>query len=140
MTRLYYPPNHTLNTLKAVISGSKTRKQIADELEISPNTAKNKIHDPVHLELLEKNGNKYEATDEARRLVQLQEDEILEERFLDLPGVKDVLNQLENGGVTAEEIGRIISFETGSGAADAERSRNTDRSILGGFTDWISVR
>lgn len=131
--RLYYPPNHTLDTLKAIISGSKTREQIADDLGVSPNTAKNKIHDPLHLGLIEKNDHRYVATDDARRLVQLQEEDILEERFLNLPGVNEVLDRLKNGGATAEEIGRIISFETGSGAADAKRFEEYGRV----YTRWI---
>jgi len=125
--RLYYPPNHTVDTLKAVISGSQTPEQIADDLDVSVRTVRNKLHDPLHLELIEKDGDKYEATDEARRLVQLQDDEVLEERFVDFPGVQDVLSQIENGGITVEELGRIISFETGSGAADEETFRRYGR-------------
>lgn len=132
-TRLYFPPSHTLDTLKAVISGSKTEEQIADELGISPNTAKNKVHDPLHLGLIERDGEKYEGTDEARRLVQLQDDDVLEDRFVDLPGVESVLERLENGGATAEEIGRIISFETDSGATDTETFKQYGRV----YAQWI---
>jgi len=119
-TRLYYPPNHTVETLQAIISGSQTPEEIADDLGISVRTVKNKLHDPLHLNLIEENDRKYEATEEARRLVQLQDDDVLKERFVDLPGVPDVLDKIEDGGVTVEEIGRIVSFETESGAADVE--------------------
>ena len=119
--RLYRPPSHTLDTLRAIISGNRTTEQIADELGVKPNTAKNKIHDPLHLGLIEANDGTYEATDDARRLVQLEETEILKDQFVELPGVGDVLDRLENGGITTEEVGRIISFETESGAADTER-------------------
>lgn len=131
--RLYYPPSHTLDTLKAIISGSQTKEQIADELGISPKTAKNKLHDPLHLGLIKSDDGTYEATDEARRLVQLQDDDVLEDRFVNLPGVEDVIERLENGGATAEEIGRIISFETESGAADADTFKKYGRV----YARWI---
>lgn len=125
--RLYYPPNHTVDTLKAVISGSQTTEQIAEDLDVSVRTVRNKLHDPLHLELIERDSDKYEATDEAQRLVQLQDDDVLEERFVDLPGVQDVLGQIENGEITVEELGRVISFETESGAADEETFRRYGR-------------
>lgn len=131
--RLYYPPRHTLETLRAVISGNTTREQLADALDVGTNTAWNKIHDPKHLGLIEANNGTYEATEEARRLIQLQDNEVLEDRFTALPGVQNVLNQLENGGTTAEEIGRVVSFETNSGAADAERFRDYGRV----YAQWI---
>lgn len=132
-TRLYYPPDHTVDTIRAVIRGNNTVEQIAEELGIGENTAMNKIHDPLHLGLIEKDGDKYKATEEARRLVQLEDDEVLEGRFVKLPGVEDVVDRVENGGVTSEEIGRIISFETGSGAADAKRFKEYGRV----YARWI---
>lgn len=131
--RLYYPPNHTVDTLKAVISGSQTTEKIAEDLDIGVRTVRNKLHDPLHLELIEKDDDKYEVTDEARRLVQLQDDDVLEERFVDLPGVQDVLSQIENGGLTVEELGRVISFKTESGAADEETFRRYGRV----YAKWI---
>lgn len=131
--RLYYPPNHTVDTLKAVISGSQTTEQIAEDLDVGVRTVRNKLHDPLNLELIEWDGDKYEATDEARRLVQLEDDDVLEERFVDLPGVQDVLDKIENGGITVEELGRVISFETESGAADEETFRRYGRV----YAKWI---
>lgn len=122
-TRLYYPPSHTIETLRAVLSGNDTLEKLANELDVSPNTARNKIHDPQHLGLLKRVDETYEVTDEARRLIQLDDKSILEDRFQELPGVQKVLNQIEEKEITAEKIGRIISFETGSGAADEERFR-----------------
>lgn len=132
-SRLYYPPNHTLDTLKAVISGSQTPEQIAADLDVGVRTVRNKLHDPLRLELIESDGDKYEAADEARRLVQLQDDDILRERFVDLPGVEDALGRIENGGITVEELGRIISFETESGAADEETFERYGRV----YAKWI---
>jgi len=131
--RLYYPPNHTVDTLKAVISGSQTKEQVAEDLDVGVRTVRNKLHDPLHLELIEKDGHKYEATDEARRVVQLQDDDVLEERFVNLPGVQDVLGQIENGGITIEELGRAISFKTESGAADEQTFRRYGRV----YAKWI---
>jgi len=120
-TRLYYGPDHTLEALKAVISGNQTKNQIADELGITERTATNKLHDPRHLGLIDKTDERYKATEEARHLIQLQDNSILEERFRQLPGVEEVLTQVESGEANPEGIGRIISFETNSGAADSER-------------------
>lgn len=127
-TRLYYAPSHTIETLKAIISGNDTREKLADELGVTTNTVKNKVHDPRHLRLIEGENGSYTATDDARRLIQLEDEDVLESRFKELPGVEDVLEELEDGGITTEEVGRIISFETGSGASSAER-----------FTEYGSV-
>lgn len=118
--RLYKPPSHTLETLRSVISGSNTREEIAEDLGVTAKTANNKIHDSLHLGLIKRVDGKFKATDEARRLIQLQDDSILEDRFVNLPGVEEVLDSIEEGGITPEEIGRIISFETESGAANTE--------------------
>ena len=132
-SRLYHRPKNTLETLKAVISGSQTQEQIADDLDVGVRTVKNKLHDPLHLGLIEKDGDKHEADDEARRLVQLQDDDVLKEQFVNLPGVQDVLEQIENGSITVEELGRIISFETESGAADEDTFERYGRV----YAKWI---
>jgi len=131
--RLYYPPNHTVDTLKAVVSGSQTKEQVAEDLDVGVRTVRNKLHDPLHLELIKKNGDKYEATDEARRLVQLQDHDVLEERFVNLPGVQDALDRIENDGITNEELGRVISFKTESGAADEQTFKRYGRV----YAKWI---
>jgi len=131
--RLYKPPENTLDVLKAVISGSNSKEQIADELGVTLKTAETKIHDPLHLGLIEKDGDEYEATDEARRIVQLEDEDVLEERFVDLPGVTEVLDRLENGGVDIDEVGRVISFKTESGAAKEE----TFKQYGAVYTRWI---
>ena len=120
-TRLYKPPSHTLESLKAVISGNDTRGKLADELDLSASSVMNKTHDARHLGLIESKNGKYTATDDARRLVQLEEDDVLRSRFVELPGVEEVLNRLEDEELDVEDIGRIISFKTESGASDAER-------------------
>lgn len=120
-TRLYKPPSHTIETLQAVISGNDTDEKVADELGISTISVKNKTHDARHLGLIESENGKYTATDDARRLVQLEEDEVLRSRFVELPGVEEVLDRLEAEELDAEDVGRIISFKTNSGASDTER-------------------
>ncbi|WP_152043485.1 AAA-associated domain-containing protein [Salinigranum salinum] len=132
-SRLYYRPSNTLQTLKAVISGSQTPEQIADDLGVGVRTVRNKLHDPLHLGLVEWDGDKYDATNEARRLVQLQDVDVLEERFVDLPGVQSVLGQIKNDRITIEELGRVISFETESGAADEETFERYGRV----YAKWI---
>lgn len=119
-SRLYYRPNNTIETLKSIISGSRTTEQIADDLNVGVKTVRNKIHDPLHLDLIESDGDEYRATEEARQLVQLQDDDILKDRFVELPGVEDVLGRMENDALTVEDIGRVISFKTESGAADKD--------------------
>lgn len=131
--RLYYPPNHTIETLRAVVSGSKTTEKIADELGVSENTAQNKIHDPLHLGLIEEDNGKYEPTKDAKRVVQLDDESAMEETFLELPGVEQVLEEIENGGATTEKVGRIISFETDSGAAKESTFKNYGRV----YANWI---
>lgn len=118
--RLYNRPQSTLETLRSVISGSKTPEEIADDIDVSVRTVHNKVHDPLHLGLIENNDGEYGPTKEARRLIQLEDNGVLRDRFVELPGVDDVLDRIENGGATVEEVGRIISFETESGAAEKE--------------------
>lgn len=131
--RLYKPSSHTIETLRAVVSGSKTTEQIADKLGVSENTAQNTIHDPLHLGLIEEDDGKYEPTKDAKRVVQLDEVGAMEEPFLELPGVERVLDEIENGGTTTEKVGRIISFETDSGAA----KESTFKSYGRVYADWI---
>lgn len=120
-TRLWNYPEETIEVLSAVLSGADDQNKIAEKIDCSRNTVRNKVHDPVHLGLINKNDSSYDADDEARRIVQLNDYSLLEEKFLSLPGVGQIEDRLENKGeIHYEEIGRIISFETESGAAKEE--------------------
>ena len=135
--RLYKPPENTLDVLKAVISGNKSKEQIAEELGVTPKTAVTKIHDPLYLGLIEKEGDEYEATDEARRIVQLGDEGVLEERCVDLPGVAEVLDRLENGGATLRKLAGLLALKLNLGPQKKRHSGNMGQSMLGGFTVLI---
>lgn len=122
--RLYYGPSHTVDVVGAVISGNDTIEKLADELDLGERTVINKVHDPRVLGLIEKEDGSFEASDDARRLIQLQDRSVLEEPLRDLAGVETVLDRLEDEDLTTEDVGRIISFETESGASTEERFRD----------------
>lgn len=127
-TRLTHRPRHTEDVLKAIVSGSRSREQIAEKLDIGTRTAQNKLHDPRHLGLIQKTeADEYKATEDARRLIQLQERDVLIPQFKELPGVPKIIEEAENGGITTEQAGRLVSFETGSGAADEDTFREYGR-------------
>lgn len=133
-SRLWNYPSETKEVLGAVISGSQSYEDIAEEIGCAKSTAENKAHDPRHLNLIRTEDGKILAEQEARRIIQLNDHSILEERFLDLPGTSKVIHQLEEeGSITFEEIGRIISFETGSGAAKPKTFQHYGRI----YANWI---
>lgn len=121
--RLYYRPPHTVDVVGAVISGNDTIEKLAEEFGMGERTMVNKVHDPRVLGLIEKEEGSFEASENARRLIQLQDRSVLEGPFRELAGVEDVLDRLEDEELTTEDVGRIISFETESGASTAERFR-----------------
>lgn len=131
--RLYYPPDHTEDVLRKVTSGASTVDDLADRLGYVSKTASNKVHDAVVLGLIERDENRLSVSDEGRRVVQLQDKEPLETAFCDLGGVAKILNRIEGEPVSVEEIGRIISFETGSNAAAENTFKNYGRV----YGEWI---
>lgn len=132
--RLYYGPQHTVEVLAAIISGDDTQEKLAEELGISERTVYNKTHDPKLLSLIEKVDGQYETSKEARRLVQLDDKSVLEDLFTELEGIEPVLQTLREDGMTTEEVGRLISFETESGASTPQRFRDYG----GVYADWLA--
>lgn len=136
--RLYYGPSHTLAVVGAVISGNDTIEKLADELDLGERTVVNKVHDPRILGLIEKDGGSFEFSKEAREIIQLEERSVLEEPFRALAGVETVLDRLEDEELTTEDVGRIISFETESGASTEERFRDYGR-IYAKWFDFLDL-
>lgn len=136
--RLYYGPSHTVDVVGAVISGNDTNEKIAEELGVGERTVFNKVHDPRILGLIEKEDGSYEASEDARRLIQLQDRSVLEEPLRALAGVETVLERLEDEELTTEEVGRIISFESESGASTEQRFRDYG-SIYAKWFDFLDL-
>lgn len=132
--RLYRRPKHTEDVLGEITSGASTTEEVADGLGNSRKTAMNKIHDGVILGLINREDGHLSVTEDARRIVQLQDLTLLREAFEKLPGVSKLLNQIQDESMTFEEAGRLISFETKSGAA-AEDTFRTYGSV---YAHWIS--
>lgn len=136
--RLYYGPSHTLDVVGAIISGNDTREKLADELDLGERTVINKVHDPKILGLIEKEDGSFEFSKAARELIQLQKRSVLEEPFRALAGVETVLDRLEDEDLTTEDVGRIISFETESGASTEERFREYGR-VYARWFDFLDL-
>lgn len=133
-TRLYNRPPKVLETLSTVVGGATSNHEVAEELELSENAVKNYIHDVRGLELVEKRNGELNYTKEARRVVQLQDDEILEEKFLELPGVTGILERIDKErSISFEDIGRLVAFETESNATDP----NTFRAYGLVYAKWL---
>ena len=120
--RLYYKPSVTETVLKSVVKGATTQKELAEELGCAEKTVLNKVHDPIHLELLENDDGTYAVTDEddVMRLLQLEDRSVLKQRFLDMPGVEDVREELNGGQLSFKRIGQLISYHTDSKAIEKD--------------------
>lgn len=138
-SRLWKYPEETINTLKAILSGNSTKSELADTLEISESSVNNILHDPRHLNLVERSEGQYEVSDEVREIIQLENYEILEEKFTDLPGVEKIKEELdEKGSLDAERIGRLVSFETESGASATKTFQNYGL-VYATWFDWLDL-
>lgn len=136
--RLYYPPEHTDEVLRETTSGASTVEDLAEGLGIAPKTASNKVHDPVVLGLINRGNNELSVSEDGRRVVQLEDTSPLESAFRELPGVPEVLDRIEDESVDVEEIGRLISFKTGSNAAAESTFRNYGR-VYGEWIDYLDL-
>lgn len=136
--RLYYPPEHTEDVLREATSGASTVEGLAEGLGIASRTASNKVHDPSVLGLIDRDDNELSVSEDARRVVQLKDTSPLENAFHELPGVSEVLDRIEDDSVEVEEIGRLISFETGSNAAADSTFRNYGR-VYGEWIDYLDL-
>jgi hypothetical protein len=127
-TRLYKDPSYTIRAVKAIVGGNDTDEGLADSMGVSPNSVPNYTHDPRALGLIGKRDGVYQATDKAKRLVQLQDDSVLRDPFLQLNGVGTITERLqEEGTISFEQLGRIIAFETGSNATEEGTFRDYGR-------------
>lgn len=136
--RLFRRPKHTEDVLGEITSGAPTTKEVAEGLGNSRKTALNKIHDGVLLGLINREDGHLSVTEDARRVVQLQDLTPLCEAFEELPGVSKLLNQIEDDSMTFEEAGRLISFETKSGAASEELFRKYG-AIYAHWVDYLDL-
>jgi DNA-binding MarR family transcriptional regulator len=136
--RLYYPPDHTEEVLRKATSGASTIEDLADLLGYTPETTSNKVHDPVVLGLIERDDNQVIGSEDARRVVQLEDTTPLKNAFTELPGVQEVLDRIEEEPVDVEEIGRLISFNTGSNAAAESTFKNYGR-VYGQWIDYLDL-
>lgn len=136
--RLYYPPDHTEEVLRKATSGASTIEDLADLLGYTPETTSNKVHDPVVLGLIERDDNQLIVSEDARRVVQLEDTTPLKNAFTELPGVQEILDRIEEESVDVEEIGRLISFNTGSNAAAESTFKNYGR-VYGQWLDYLDL-
>lgn len=133
--RLYYGPKNTTRVLRQVIKGATTTEDLAEELNLSSRTIHNRVHDPAALGLIDRSQEEYKISNkkEVLKLFQLEDKTVLETRFLDLPGVEEVRDELNGGRITFERIGRLISFHTNSEAIEKETFVTYGRI----YADWF---
>ncbi|MFC6719170.1 AAA-associated domain-containing protein [Natrialbaceae archaeon GCM10025810] len=136
--RLYKPPSHTVEVLGEATSGASTVEDLADSLGCVTRTASNKVHDPAILGLIEREDNELSVSEDARRVVQLKDTSPLENAFRELPGVPQLLDRIEDETMGVEEIGRLVSFETGSNAAADSTFQNYGR-VYGEWIDYLEL-
>lgn len=133
--RLYYGPEVTESVLRHVIKGANTREELAERLNCSEKTVYNKVHDPKILGFLARQDSEYVITDkdELMGLFQLDERGVLKERFLHLPGVSEVNDQLNGGDLSFIRVGRLIAYYTDSEAIDEEAFETYGRT----YANWF---
>lgn len=132
--RLYQPPSHTNEVLQSITTGSSTVEAVADDLNYTPKTVSNKVHDAVVLGLVERDDNDVSISGDARRIVQLKDKTPYRERFKNLTAVPELLERISEDALDIEEVGRIVSFETGSNAGAVETFRTYGRV----YAEWIN--
>lgn len=133
--RLYYGPKNTTRVLRHVIKGATTTEGLAEEMDLSPRTIHNRVHDPAALGLIDRSQDEYQIShkEEVLKLFQLEDKTVLETRFLELPGVEEVRDELNGGRITFERIGRLISFHTNSEAIEKDTFVTYGRV----YADWF---
>jgi hypothetical protein len=120
--RLYYRPEVTAEVLRTVIKGATTQQELSEEMGVAYRTVHNRVHDPIALGFLTRNDSTYEIIDkeDVMKYFQLEDKTVFKSRFVDLPGVKEVRDELDGGQITYERIGRLISYHTNSDAIEEE--------------------
>lgn len=138
--RLYNGPPITESVLRSVVKGATTQNELAEELGCAKQTVFNQIHDPIHLGLLESDNGEYSITDEddVMRLLQLEDRSVLKQRFLDMPGVEEVREELNGGQLSFKRIGQLISYHTDSKAIEKETFKLYGR-IYAHWFDYLSM-
>lgn len=136
--RLYYPPDHTVDVLREVTSGASTIEDLADRLGYAAKTASNKVHDPVVLGLIERDDYQLSVSEDARRVVQLEDSDPLQTAFCELEGVPEILSQIDDEAMGVEKLGRLVSFKTGSSAASESTFKNYGR-VYAKWIDYLEL-
>lgn len=133
--RLYQGPRSTIEVLRAVIKGNTTQEELAEAMDVSERTVHNRIHDPTALGLLRRENGEYAIRDQddVMKFFQLEDRTVLKERFLKLPGVSEILDELNGGRMSTERIGRLIAFHTDSQAIDSDTFKTYGRV----YSNWI---
>jgi hypothetical protein len=133
--RLYQGPRATIEVLRAVVKGNTTQEGLADAMDVSERTVHNRVHDPTALGLLGRESGEYiiREQDDVMKFFQLEDRTVLKERFLKLPGVSEILDELNGGRISTERIGRLIAFHTDSQAIDSDTFKTYGRV----YSNWI---
>lgn len=133
--RLYYGPKNTIRVLRHVIKGAASNEELAEEMDLSERTIHNRVHDPAALGLIDRSQSEYKITNkqDVLKLFQLEDKTVLESRFLELPGVEEIRDELNGGRISFERIGRLISFHTNSEAIEKETFVTYGRV----YADWF---
>lgn len=133
--RLYHGPRVTIEVLRAVVQGASTQEELAEEMGVGERTVHNQVHDPTALGFLGRENGEYtiQDQDDVMKFFQLEDRTILKERFIELPGVSEVLDELNGGRMSTERIGRLIAFHTNSKAIDSDTFEQYGRV----YANWI---
>lgn len=138
--RLYYGPNITTEVLRAVVKGATTQEELSEAMGVADRTVHNRVHDPAALGLLDRDDNEYSISEreDVMKLLQLEDRTVLKQRFVELPGVKEVRDELNGGRMPYERVGRLISFHTNSQAIDEDTFINYGRTYARWF-DYLRM-
>ncbi|WP_149797316.1 AAA-associated domain-containing protein [Halorubrum xinjiangense] len=133
--RLYQGPRSTIEVLRAVVKGNTTQEELADAMDVGERTVHNRVHDPTALGLLGRENGEYTIRDQddVMKFFQLEDRTVLKERFVELPAVSEILDELNGGQMSTERIGRLIAFHTDSKAIDSGTFKTYGRV----YANWI---
>lgn len=131
--RLYRGPGTAEKFLEAVFDGAATITDLEDRFSTSRSAVFNGLHDLRCLNLVIVEDDGVVPTTAAGRFYRLSDLEPVREAFIDLPGVRRLLEQIEDEEITYTAVGRLIGFATGSNTTKESTFESYGRT----YANWI---
>lgn len=132
-SRLYHGPGTTEKFLEAIFDGAATIDDLKNRFNTSRSTVFNGLHDLRCLGLVIVEDDVVVPTTAGGRFYRLNDLEPVRDIFIDLAGVDQLLEQIEDDEITYTAAGRLIGFATGSDTTKESTFKSYGRT----YANWI---